>query len=72
MSEMIHKQCQWRDCGQEGHGHRNVTFMTFGKPLDFGGIYLCEEHCKQARRTGHMDILISGITMGPCPPTVLR
>lgn len=62
---MSSKQCQWRGCDQEGHSHANVWFKAFESGLDFGGIYLCRDHCKQARRTGHMDILISGIKMEP-------
>lgn len=59
--EETSKQCQWRDCEQEGHFHQAVAFKAFNAKL--GGIYLCGEHCKQARRTSHMDILISQIRM---------
>lgn len=63
------KKCQWRDCDEIGHGHdySTVTFKAFhDAKLAGGGIYLCKTHCKQAKQTGHMDILISAIHMGTC------
>ena len=55
------KQCMWRDCRREGHTHSAVVFAHFGDQV--GGIYLCGKHCKQARQTGHMDLLLSQIKM---------
>lgn len=60
--EETSKRCQWRDCAETGHSHGEVKFVVFNNKL--GGIYLCEKHCQQARRTGHMDVLISQIKMG--------
>ena len=59
------KKCECWGCDEEGHRHADVWFKAFQSGLDFGGIFLCHDHCKQAKRTGHMDILISGIKMEP-------
>lgn len=59
-------QCQWRGCNEPGHPHGGVSFKVFGIDKNkVEGIYLCREHCKQAKRTRHLDVMISQIRMEP-------